>query len=374
MYFQGMIAVDEIVISGTGLYTPPHVITNAELVESFNQYVDHVNQNNPDAPLLHSSSDFIVKASGIQSRYVVEKTGILDIHNMRPKIAKRNDDTHSWQCEMAMHAANEAFHKASISTYDIDMVIVACSNMERAYPAVSIEIQQALGIRGFAFDLNVACSSATFGIQAGMNALIANNAKGVLIVNPEICSAHLNFRDRDCHFIFGDACTAMILQRKKDAISTNPFSILSTKLSTDYSNNIRNNFGFLNICDSDKRDSADLLFKQQGRKVFKEVVPMVADLLLAHLSTSGIDAIVLKRLWLHQANLNMNQLIAKKVLNREPSLTESPSIIHEYANTSSAGSIIAFHKFHDDLQSGDIGILSSFGAGYSVGSVILQMN
>lgn len=368
--------MDEIVISGTGLYTPPHILTNAELVESFNQYVDYVNQNNPDnaQPLSHSSCDFIVKASGIESRYVVEKTGILDIHTMRPMIAKRSDDAHSLQCEMAMRAAEEAFIKANISVHDIDMVIVACSNMERAYPAVSIEIQQALGIQGFAFDLNVACSSATFAIQTGMNALIANNAKGVLIVNPEICSAHLNFRDRDCHFIFGDACTAMILQRKKDAISLHPYSILNTKLSTDFSNNIRNNFGFLNNCDTDKRDPADLLFKQQGRKVFKEVVPMVADLLMTHLNFSGIDAASLKRLWLHQANLNMNQLIAKKVLGREPLPMESPSIIHEYANTSSAGSIIAFHKFHDDLQSGDIGILSSFGAGYSVGSIILQMN
>lgn len=368
--------MNEIVISGTGLYTPPHVITNEELVESFNQYVDYVNQHNPEMmePLLHSSSDFIIKASGIKSRYVMEKAGILDIHSMRPNVAKRNDDTHSVQCEMALLAAEEAFKNANILSHDIDMVIVACSNMERAYPAVSIEIQKALGIRGFAFDLNVACSSATFAIQTGMNALIANNAKGVLIVNPEICSAHLNFRDRDCHFIFGDACTAIVLQRKKDAISLRPYSILSTKLATDFSNNIRNNFGFLNICDADKRNAADLLFKQQGRKVFKEVVPMVADLLCNHLNISGIDAASLKRLWLHQANLSMNQLIAKKVLNREPSPMESPSIIHEYANTSSAGSIIAFHKFHDDLQSGDIGVLSSFGAGYSVGSIILRMN
>lgn len=376
MKIQGVTFVDEIVISGTGLFTPPHVITNDELVESFNQYVDYVNQHHSDSvePLAYSSSDFIIKASGIKSRYVIEKTGILDIRTMRPNIAKRNDDMHSVQCEMAMHAANEAFKNANISASDIDMVIVACSNMERAYPAVSIEIQQALGIRGYAFDLNVACSSATFAIQTGMNALIANNAKGVLIVNPEICSAHLNFRDRDCHFIFGDACTAVVLQRKKDATNSHPYSIVSTRLSTEFSNNIRNNFGFLNSCDAEKRHAADLLFKQQGRKVFKEVVPMVADLLMDHLSASDIDASSLKRLWLHQANLNMNQLIAKKVLNREPSPMESPSIIHEYANTSSAGSIIAFHKFHDDLKSGDIGVLSSFGAGYSVGSIILRMN
>jgi beta-ketodecanoyl-[acyl-carrier-protein] synthase len=295
---------------------------------------------------------------------------------MRPTISKRNNDEHSLQCEMAIKAAHDAFQNAHVSPNDIDMVIVACSNMERAYPAISIEIQQALGIHGFAFDLNVACSSATFAIQTGMNALIAKNAKGVLILNPEICSAHLNFRDRDCHFIFGDACTATILQRKKDAESTHSYSILSTKLLTSFSNNIRNNFGFLNNCNPSHsaRDPADLLFKQQGRKVFKEVVPMVAELLVEHLASAGVEVTSLKRLWLHQANLSMNQLISQKVFGREPLLTESPSILHEYANTSSAGSVIAFHKFHDDMQSGDVGVLSSFGAGYSVGSIILKKN
>lgn len=360
----------EVVISGTGLYTPPYVITNAELVESFNAYMDHYKIQ----PLEYSSCDFISKASGIESRYVVEKKGILDIHTMRPTILKRDNEHPSLQCEMALQAAREALKHANISVNDIDMIIVACSNMERAYPAISIEIQQALGIRGYAFDLNVACSSATFAIQTGMNALIGNQAKGVLIVNPEICSAHLNFRDRDCHFIFGDACTAIILQHKKDAICSSPVSILHTKLFTDFSNNIRNNFGFLNSCDTNKKDPADFLFKQQGRKVFKEVIPLVADLLIDHLQTSGIDRTSLKRLWLHQANLNMNQLIVKKVLGREAEPMESPSIIHEYANTSSAGSIITFHKFRDDLKSGDIGILSSFGAGYSVGSILLQIN
>lgn len=366
--------VGNIVISGTGLYNPPFSISNEELVQSFNQYVDAYNAtlSKDQEPLTYSSSDFIVKASGIESRYVVEKEGILNINTMRPTIIKRNDDEQSLQCEMAVNAAHQAIKNAGIQLRNIDMVIVACSNMERAYPAISIEIQHALCVNGYGFDLNVACSSATFAIQMGMNALLANNAKGVLIVNPEICSAHLNFRDRDCHFIFGDACAAMVLQRKEDVVSHSAFSILSTSMRTEYSSNIRNNFGFLNHCESDARLPNELLFKQQGRKVFKEVIPMVSDTLMNHLISNNISIGKLKRLWLHQANLNMNQLIVKKILGRDSLPSEAPSIIHEYANTSSAGSIIAFHKFNNDLNSGDIGLLSSFGAGYSVGSVILQ--
>ena len=77
-------------------------------------------------------------------------------------------------------------------------------------------------------------------------------------------------------------------------------------------------------------------------------------------------------MWLHQANLNMNQLIAKRVLGREARAEEAPVILDEYANTSSAGSIIAFHKTRDQLTSGDMGVICSFGAGYSVGNIILR--
>jgi beta-ketodecanoyl-[acyl-carrier-protein] synthase len=80
----------------------------------------------------------------------------------------------------------------------------------------------------------------------------------------------------------------------------------------------------------------------------------------------------LKRIWLHQANKNMNELIAKKILGREPSDEESPTILDEYANTSSAGSIIAFKKYNEDFEPGELGVLSSFGAGYSIGSIVLK--
>ena len=188
---------------------------------------------------------------------------------------------------------------------------------------------------------------------------------------PEICSGHLNFRDRDSHFIFGDVATAFIVERA-DTANAGGWEILSTKLKTKFSNNIRNNFGFLNRTAPEGIGKPDKLFVQEGRKVFKEVVPMVSELIVGHLAENGIDPSSLKRLWLHQANLGMNELIARRVLGRDPSPEEAPNILDEYANTSSAGSVIAFHKYNDDLKQGDLGLLCSFGAGYSVGSVILK--
>ncbi|MNQ61986.1 3-oxoacyl-[acyl-carrier-protein] synthase 3 [compost metagenome] len=148
--------------------------------------------------------------------------------------------------------------------------------------------------------------------------------------------------------------------------------MVGTKLLTQFSNNIRNNFGFLNRAAEEGVGARDKLFVQEGRKVFKDVCPMVAELIAAHLEENKLVVGDVKRFWLHQANLNMNLLIARKLLGRDAEPQEAPVILDTYANTSSAGSVIAFHKHQDDLPSGALGVLSSFGAGYSIGSVILR--
>jgi beta-ketodecanoyl-[acyl-carrier-protein] synthase len=367
------------VISGTGLYTPKESISNEELVESFNTYVENYNRDNQSKiesgeveALQASSAAFIEKASGIKSRYVIDKKGVLDPDVMHPLIPERSDTEQSILCEMGVAACQDALKNAGKTAGDIDAVIVACSNLQRAYPAISIELQSALGVEGFAFDMNVACSSATFGIQQALNMVETGTARAVLVVNPEICSSHLNFRDRDSHFIFGDVCTAIVVERQESANSDKQFEVLDAKLKTQFSNNIRNNFGFLNRCAPGSEKDADKLFVQQGRKVFKEVSPLVASMIVEQLKSCDIAHDSLKRMWLHQANLNMNNLIARRVLGRDASVEEAPVILDEYANTSSAGSIIAFHKHNADFKAGEIGVICSFGAGYSVGSVVVR--
>ncbi|HEV2652436.1 MAG TPA: beta-ketoacyl-ACP synthase III [Rhizomicrobium sp.] len=366
-------------VSGTGLYTPPHSISNDELVASYNAYTRLHNAANAEAiaegkvpALTESSAEFIFKASGIKSRFVVEKEGILNPEVMTPQIAERPNDQVSILAEMAIAASRDALKAADRKPADIDGVLVGASNMQRAYPAMAVEVQDALGIDGFGFDMNVACSSATFALQAAADMVANGHARAMLVCNPEICSGHLNFRDRDSHFIFGDVATAFIVERTETAQGANSWEIVSTKLKTKFSNNIRNNFGFLNRTAPEGIGKPDKLFVQEGRKVFKEVVPMVSEMIVGHLQENGIAPAALKRMWLHQANINMNDMIARKVLGRDPVAGEAPNILHEYANTSSAGSVIAFHKFSTDLAPGDIGLLCSFGAGYSAGSVILR--
>ena len=366
------------VISATGLFTPSDTITNEELVESFNRYVERHNADNAAAieagdveALQTSSVEFIEKASGIKARHVMAKGPILNPEIMAPRWPERSNEELSMLAEIGVKAARQALERAGRDAADVDAVLCAASNMERPYPAMAIEIQQELGIDGFGFDMNVACSSATFGIQTAADYIRSGNARSVLVISPEITSGHLNWRDRDSHFIFGDVATAVLVEDAGIAPATH-WDILGTKLKTVFSNNIRNNFGFLNRASPDGEGKADKLFVQEGRKVFKEVVPMVAEMIVTEAENFGLDPQGLRRLWLHQANAGMNRLIAQRVLGHEATADESPTVLDTYANTSSAGSIIAFHKHSDDLEAGDTGLICSFGAGYSAGAVFVR--
>jgi beta-ketodecanoyl-[acyl-carrier-protein] synthase len=139
-----------------------------------------------------------------------------------------------------------------------------------------------------------------------------------------------------------------------------------------FSSNIRNNGGYLNRCDPTRQFADDKLFYQQGRRVFKDVVPLAAKFIGEHLAAEGIPAAQIARFWLHQANESMNGLIAQRLLGRAPTELEAPLILNELANTASAGSAIAFSKYHDDLPAGSYGLMASFGAGYSLGSLLVR--
>lgn len=362
-------------ITGTGLYHPEDIITNEELVESLNAYVEQYNLDNADKiasgeleARRGSSAEFIEKASGVKRRYVVEKTGILDPKRLRPLLHERSNDELSIQAEWGVIAAKQAMENAGVTAEDIDVVILSCSNLQRAYPAVAIEIQTALGIQGYAYDMNVACSAATFGIKQAYDAIKAGGRR-VLLVNVEITSGHTDYRSRDCHFIFGDVATASIIE---ETDSKTGFEIEDINLFTQFSNNIRNNFGFLNLSEVDA-DIENNRFAQDGRKVFKEVCPLVAKMITVQLEKNNIAPTDVKRFWLHQANASMNELILKLVVGKEhaqPDLV--PIILDEFANTSSAGVIIALHRTADQVNDGEYGVLCSFGAGYSVGAVLVK--
>lgn len=367
------------VISGSAIWHPENILTNEELVGAYNAYAEQFNADHKAeiergeiAPVPSSSAEFVEKASGIKQRYIYKKDGVLDINRMRPIIEERRDDELSHQAEFALNAATMALQNANKSASEIDAVIVSCAYTERSYPAIAIEVQDALGIEGFAFDMLVACSAATFAMQRAYEMVNAGTAKAVLVINPELTSPQVNYRDRDGHFIFGDVSTAVVIETAETCTAPHSYDILSTRAVTKYSNNIRSNFGYVSHAKDDDPFSDANLFRQNGRSVFKEVCPMAAQHIADHLAVHDFTPQDLKRWWLHQANINMNLLISKRLLGRDATLDEAPIVLDEFANTASAGSIIAFSRYHEDLECGDIGVICSFGAGYSIGSLVIR--
>ncbi len=371
--------MSSVVISGSGLWKPEEFVTNEELVDSYNEFARRFNEEHTveiaageveEKP--PSSPEFIVKASGIKQRYTYCRDGILDIDRMRPRIPPRADGELSHQAEIAVHAARRAMEDAGKTAAEIDMVIVSSAYTERSYPAIAIEVQEELGIQGFGFDMLVACSAATFALHRAVEAVKAGSARCVLLINPELITPQVNFQDRDSHFIFGDVSTATIVESAETCSSEHSYEVIGMHAVTSYSTNVRSNYGYMSYVDGTDPFAPDKLFFQNGRRVFKEVCPLTSDHLAELMSRMNLQVEDVKRWWLHQANINMNQLIARRLLGRDPSFEEAPVVLDEYANTASAGSIIAFHLYNKDLAAGDCGVICSFGAGYSVGSLVVR--
>ena len=365
-------------ITGAGIWHPEHRIDNPELCDAFNVWVRAENAAHADAiaaghhlPLRESTPEFIEKASGIKHRYVLDKTGILDPHRLIPNIADRRDDELSYQAEFAVHAARRALEQAGRDGKEVDLVVLGASNLQRLYPALSIEVLDELDGDGYGVDIALGCSSATMAITMCSEAVQLGKAKCAVAVAPELISGFVNWRDRDSHFIFGDAAVAIVVEPLASA-RPGSFEILSTKAAARFSSNIRNNGGYLNRCDPAHQFADDKLFYQQGRRVFKDVVPMASRFIGEHLTACGVTPAEVSRFWLHQANKNMNDLIAQRLIGREPTFLEAPLTLEDLGNTASAGSAIAFTRYHDDLPAGSYGVMASFGAGYSLGSILVR--
>ena len=372
--------MSHIVISGSGLFTPPFTISNDELVAAYNGYVEKFNAENSAAieagtveALPTSSSEFIEKASGIKSRYVMYKDGMLDPERMSPIFSPALEGDEPETVTMAIAAAKEAMAQARKNPEDIDLVIMGTTNHQRPYPSAAVEVQQKLGIKGFAYDMGIACSTMTFAMINAYTALKAGTAKCALVVNPEFASPQLNLRSRDSHFIFGDVATAVVMELEDTCTSEYAFRILNTKQMTTFSDNIRCDINYTDHNFSKEQLPEDRpYFRQNGRKVFKELLPLVTGFITEQLGENKLEPTDLKRMWLHQANLTMNMFAAKKLLGREPTAEEAPIVLDEFANTASAGSLIAFHRHKDGFAPGEKGLICSFGAGYSVGSLLVE--
>ncbi len=372
--------MQRVIISGIGVEIPESTITNEELVASFNEWIDLQNaeRSAKGEPLLaKSNTDFIVYASGVKNRHVHTRDGILDVERMAPRIPPRGDDELSVMAEFGVISARRALEHAGVSDpSSVDMVICAASHQQRPYPAVAVEIQKALGASGAAFDMSLGCSSAAAGLHIATNLVRSGAQKRVLVVTPEIITAHLNFRDRQTHFIFGDAAATMVVEAIDEGdVRSGRFEVMDTRSWTQFSNNIRSNFGFLIRSGQDDTSVVNMegnMIKQVGNKVFKEVTVAAHKFIASFLSDHDMTVEDVRRYWLHQANGRMNAMIMKLTLGHEADADRAPMVLEKLGNTAAAGAVVALKQYHEDMKPGEFGLLCAFGAGYSIGGALLK--
>ena len=365
------------ILRATGTYVPTPEISNAELVASFNAYSERFNAQNADAiaagtleakPL--SSADFIESASGIKNRHVIEKDGILDIDEMVPRITPRSWDETSVQAEFAMKAITPALEKAGYTGADFDGIIVASSAQQRNFPALASELQGLTGCEGWSFDMTMACASALYGLNIAHTMIQSGQARRILVVSPEIMTSINVHSRREVHFIFGDAASAMIVEAG-DATSSG-WEVLGTHTKNKFSNALRSDFGFINRSEYVADPDYEVGLDQDGHRVFKDVVsfaPVVAAELMSRLDLAPAD---IHRTWLHQANIRMVDMIAKRILGRDRTPENAPAILHEYGNTSSSSVVMNFEMHSEDMAPGETGVMCAFGAGYGVGAAAVR--
>lgn len=368
-----------VVISGIGAEIPAASISNDDLVATFNAWVDKENVGRierGEAPLPGSSSAFIEHASGIRARRVLFPDGVLDVDRMAPILPQRADEEPSVQAEFGAASGRKALADAGVTAADVDMVICASSHLQRMYPAVGIEIQHVLGTSGSAFDLSLGCSSAAGGLHTAFNLVRSGAQKRVLVCTPELITGHLNYRDRQTHFIFGDASVSMVVEALEDDEEREGcFEVLDTRLWTQFSSNIRSNFGYLARLHQGNPDVVDmegLMITQLGNKVFKEVTHAGHEFIIDFLRDNGRTTDDIRRFWLHQANARMNGMILRLALGHDADNDRAPIILGELGNTAAAGAIVALEMHHRDMQAGDYGLICAFGAGYSIGGALLR--
>ena len=374
---DGVETVQTSIIRSTGYWAPPDVITNAELVASYNAYAARFNLEHAEAiaagdtaAVPFSSTEFITNASGIERRHVLEKSGILDIDNLVPRIPPRGFDDISVQAEFAMRAVRPALEKAGRDGSEIDGVIVASSAQQRNFPGLSCEIQNLIGATGWSFDLTMACASALYGLNLANAMIRSGQARRILVCSPEIMTCINVHSRRDVHFIFGDAASAILVEA--DDGTPGGWEVLGTHTQNKFSNHLRSDYGFINIAERTVEPGYSPGLDQDGHKVFKDVVsfaPVVARDLMAQLE---LEPESIRRTWLHQANIRMVDLIAKRILGRDRTDDNAPSILEEYGNTSSSSVVMNFEMNSDDMKPGETGIMCAYGAGYGVGAAAVR--
>ena len=269
---------------------------------------------------------------------------------------------------MATHAAEAALENAGITADELDMIIVATVSADTYVPRTSCQVQGAIGaIRATCFDLNAACSGFLFAMNTAYAYIEMGMAKTILIIGAETLSREVDWSDRSSCILFGDGAGAAIMRQEEGK-----GGLIASVTGSDGSQGdvlTCKGRGIQNPFHQSKRKKDYL--RMEGQAVFRFAVTMVPRCIKQILKKTGYDTEDIKFFVLHQANVRILELIAKRL---KVDIDKFPMNLDRYGNTSSASIPILLDELNRNnlLEPGDKIVLSGFGGGLTWGAVLIE--
>ena len=313
-------------ILGCGSYLPKKILTNNDLSKK-----------------LDTSDEWIKTRTGINQRYIADKKQL-------------NSD-------LGFEAAKKAINNSKIKTSDIDLIILATSTPDHTFPSTATKIQGKLGIKkGFAFDIQAACSGFIYAMSVADNFLLNNQASNALVIGSEIFSRILDWNDRSTCILFGDGAGAIILSKKKKMNS----GIISTEL---YSDGRFYDLLYVNGGVAFNQKAGHI--KMKGREVFKHAVKKLVSCIQFNLKKNKLKKEDIDWIIPHQANKRIMDMTAIKLGVPKSKLLVT---VDQYANTSSASIPLTldYALSNKIIKRGQIIVFEAIGGGLTWGCSILK--
>lgn len=315
-------------VIGTGSYLPEAVRTNHDLEQ-----------------MVETSDEWITARTGIKER----------------RISSQEESV----AYMSYQASLNAIEAAGINAEDLDLIVLATTSANNAFPAAACEVQALLGVTTIpAFDLGAACAGFTYALSVADNFIRSGMYKTILVIGADALSHTCDPDDRGTVILFGDGAGAAVVQASEEQ------GILSTQINAD------GRYGDLLKLPNPQRgvsgSELDSFMFMKGNDVFKVAVTKLSELVTQTLAANNVDKSELDWLVPHQANFRIIKATAKK-LNMP--LEQVILTLDKHGNTSAASVPIAFDEGIRDgrIKPGQLVLLEAFGGGFAWGSALIRM-
>lgn len=320
-------------ISSLGTYVPPRLLTNKDLEK-----------------MVETTDQWIMERTGIRERHLVDK-GVAT-------------------SDLALEAAKKALAGRGMAASDLDAIIVATVTPDMLFPCTACLVQHKLGAKEvWGFDMNAACSSFVYALQVGSRFVASGSHKKIMVIGADVMSSIIDYTDRATCIIFGDGAGAVILEPADD--SNQIIDFVHEVDGSGGTSLYMPGGGSLNPSTHETVDKKMHYVHQDGQAVFKFAVRKMAELCERVLERNGLKGTDIDVFIPHQANKRIITATGDRLGLRPESVIIN---IDRFGNTTSATIPLAMNTAREEgrLKKGDLVLVASVGAGFTVGATLLR--